>query len=400
MFSNPHESLELFVKTTTPKLTYICRTTPLSLTPFQDFIKQTTTTNINYLLNLLQVPHLHPNKELHLSRVEAAGLPKSKGGGGLSYSQNTHQAAFLGSWISVYRSCSEFKPELTNLFEDFWKSDSPQRQALHQAYDHFESFISSEWKLPSGTSVHELLTQLTEPPSDSMGTGENYKPQKKFTSCELRDVKKKIMDPTQDKNLCRAIRENEVGPTTHLWMTAYPDKDTSGPKPYRAWNAEDFRSAYRRRLDSVDPHLGALCELGTVKCGFCEKRTLCCILPPPLRLHQSWKRNHKKTPCSLWWTQEHCQLGRKNNNPRRSLPANREVTQATWSYNPWVARRPGSVYWCSSCVNPHNPPLSLCHPNTHQNLLWPHTRHPLTCTPCQDHKTQRICGQTSDWNRL
>ena len=102
MFSNPHESLELFVKTITPKLTYICRTTPLSLTPFQDFIKQTTTTNINYLLNLLQVPHLHPNKELHLSQVEAAGLPKSKGGGGLSYSQNTHQAAFLGSWISVY----------------------------------------------------------------------------------------------------------------------------------------------------------------------------------------------------------------------------------------------------------------------------------------------------------
>ena len=67
MFSNPHESLELFVKTITPKLTYICRTTPLSLTPFQDFIKQTTTTNINYLLNPLQVPHLHPNKELHLS---------------------------------------------------------------------------------------------------------------------------------------------------------------------------------------------------------------------------------------------------------------------------------------------------------------------------------------------
>ena len=103
MFSNPHESLELFVKTITPKLTYICCTTPLSLTPFQDFIKQTTTTNINYLLNPLQVPHLHPNKELHLSQVEAAGLPKSKGGGGLSYSQNTHQAAFLGSWISVYQ---------------------------------------------------------------------------------------------------------------------------------------------------------------------------------------------------------------------------------------------------------------------------------------------------------
>ena len=78
MFSNPHESLELFVKTITPKLTYICRTTPLSLTPFQDFIKQTTTTNINYLLNLLQVPHLHPNKELHLSRVEAAGPSKVK----------------------------------------------------------------------------------------------------------------------------------------------------------------------------------------------------------------------------------------------------------------------------------------------------------------------------------
>ena len=79
------------------------------------------------------------------------------------------------------------------------------------------------------------------------------------------------MDPTQDENLCRAIRENEVGPTTHLWMTAYPDKDTSGPKPYRALNVEDFRSAYRCRLDIVDPHLGALCKLGTVKCGFCEK---------------------------------------------------------------------------------------------------------------------------------
>ena len=170
-------------------------------------------TNINYLLNPLQVPHLHSNKELHLSQGEAVDLPKSKDGGGLSYSQNTHQAAFLGSWISVYQSCSEFKPELTNLFEDFWKSDSPQCQALHQAYDHFESFIS---KLPSGTSVHELLTQLTEPPSDSMGTGENYKPQKKFTSCELQDVKKKIMDLTQDKNLCCAICENEVGPTTHL----------------------------------------------------------------------------------------------------------------------------------------------------------------------------------------
>ena len=92
-----------------------------------------------------------------------------------------------------------------------------------------------------------------------------------FTSHQLKVIKKEIMNPTEDDSLCRAIRENEVGPITHLWMVAYPWSDTTGFRPHKTLSAEEFRSAYRRRLDIVDPYLGALSASGQVTCGYCKK---------------------------------------------------------------------------------------------------------------------------------
>ena len=243
IFSHPHESLELFFKTVIPKLTYISQMLPLSLSMYSDFVGNATTTNTNNILNLLQVPFLHPVEKLNESQL-AVGLPKSHSGGGFSFLKNISHAAFLGSWISVYHSSLEFKPNLIPLFEDFWQQELLDKQAVYQAYDNFSDFIAKEWKIQRNTSVHQLLTLLTEPPANSPSSPSNYRPQKKFTSHQLKVIKKEIMNPTEDDSLCQVISENKVGPTTHLWMVAYPWSDTTGFQPHKTLSAKEFRSAY------------------------------------------------------------------------------------------------------------------------------------------------------------
>ena len=95
----------------------------------QSFTQKTTATDVNYLLNFLQVPHLHTNKKKHEARLAAIGLPKSHGGGGFRFSKNTQHSAYLGSWVSTYRSCADNKTKLLPLFETFWSLDSLTRLA-------------------------------------------------------------------------------------------------------------------------------------------------------------------------------------------------------------------------------------------------------------------------------
>ena len=81
-------------------------------------------------------------------------------------------------------------------------------------------------KLQSGTSVHELLTQLTEPPPESQWALQRIISHRRSSPPVSFGVsKRESWTQQKDKNLCRAIRENEVGLPPHhpLMDDSYPD---------------------------------------------------------------------------------------------------------------------------------------------------------------------------------
>ena len=66
--------------------------------------------------------------------------------------------------------------------------------------------------MQSSGSDHQLLTELTEPPSEPPPpSSKNYKPQKKLTSHQLKFGKRETLWPQEKTKSCgKAIRENEV----------------------------------------------------------------------------------------------------------------------------------------------------------------------------------------------
>jgi hypothetical protein len=293
--SHPHESMELFVKTIVPKLNYTCRCLPVSLPPFQSFVTTSTSLDTNYLLNFLQIPYLHPLLPQHKARLCAVGLPKSHGGGGFRFTHDIMHAAYLGSWVSTYKSCTAHAPHLIPLFEQFWSIPSLAQDAIRDARMEYKDSIEADWKgtqlLPTHIFLDKISTtppraqhpppapepapiplHYTKPPPSSSSS---FRPQKRFTTYQYTTNKQSILsNPDDYRSLCISIRENETGPTTHAWMTAYPnahDDSSHDKEQVRNLNAEGYRMVYRRRFNMVDSTVGSMLEEGPVTCGKCKK---------------------------------------------------------------------------------------------------------------------------------
>jgi hypothetical protein len=125
----PHESLELYLKTITPQLNYICRCLPVLHPRFAFFARRTRVLDANYVLNLLRIPLFHTDEVQSTLRIEHLGLPKSSGGAGFRFLADIGNSAYLGSWASVYRSALEHKQHLLPIIERTWLDQAP---SLHK----------------------------------------------------------------------------------------------------------------------------------------------------------------------------------------------------------------------------------------------------------------------------
>ena len=181
-------------------------------------------------------------------------------------------AAYLGSWISVYKACDAFRPELFPLFQSLWERDSLEKQVVSNVYVKFKTKVDTEWKIAEteNLSFHQLLTRLAHPPPESYSAALKY--QKKLSSYQFQENRKKIIQNNDFLPLQAALQENEAGPISHAWMTVYPNsegEDTHYSRP-DFLNAEEYCFTYRHRFDITDPTLSSLSSQGTVTCKACS----------------------------------------------------------------------------------------------------------------------------------
>ena len=212
---------------------------------------------------LLQVNQLHSSKDQHdMYEVE---LNQREEGVSASVKDIMH-AAYLGSWISVYKACDAFWPELFPLFQSLWERDSLEKQVVSNVYVKFKTKVDTEWKIAEteNLSFHQLLTRLAHPPPESYSAALKY--QKKLSSYQFQENRKKIIQNNDFLPLQAALQENEAGPISHAWMTVYPNsegEDTHYSRP-DFLNAEEYCFTYQHRFDITDPTLSSFSSQGTV----------------------------------------------------------------------------------------------------------------------------------------
>jgi hypothetical protein len=281
---HPHETMELYLKTIIPKLNFTYRTLPTHTTDFNDYCSTITKYNMNFILNFLNVPQLHTDEIQCRARKDALGISKSLGGGGLRNPDQVNDCAYFASWIDVYRTVINHRPQVLPIFEKLWNTpfQSAIKDGVRAAGERFQTFIENTWKVKL-TTVHQLLFDLATSPLQSSDSGldANTQPRRQpraqsiLTRLVMTETKNKILSqPVTLKELCIALRENECGPINSGWMTAYPegmDENTS-MEDQRVLSPDQYRIMYRRRIDIPDPVLTYYTSQHTnVRCGCCNK---------------------------------------------------------------------------------------------------------------------------------